>query len=148
MRSATLTMIIAMLALSGCSPEPADEAAVSDDATDVSQSNERAVAGETRTLDAIPSGFLGAWNFAVAECGVPASEGQLEIAADRIEYYESVATIEGITSAAPRSIIVEAGFTGEGESWRERLAYELSEAGDRLTTTTEDGNVSVRLRCS
>lgn len=147
MRSTRLTIIIAALAMFGCSREPADEAAVSDDATNVSQSNGLVGAGETRILEAIPSGFLGAWNFAVEECGVPASEGQLEIAADRIEYYESVATVEGITSAAPRSIIVKAGFTGEGESWRERLAYELSQAGDRLTTTTEGGNFSVRMRC-
>lgn len=103
--------------------------------------------GEPRRLEAIPEDFLGAWNFALEDCGEAASEGGLVMGADRIEYYESVATVEAVSSAAEGSIMVTAGFTGEGETWTERLGYELNATGDRLTTTTEDGSISVRMRC-
>lgn len=141
MRRSLTPLLFGALAWAGCAGEDGEQNVAKPIANEAI-----ALPEAPQTLNGVPQDFLGAWNFALEDCNVAASEGRLVIAPERIEYYESVATIESV-SGAPRSIIVEAEFTGEGESWTERLAYELNAAGDRLTTTTEDGDVSVRMRC-
>ncbi|MEM8696065.1 MAG: hypothetical protein AAGE05_08615 [Pseudomonadota bacterium] len=104
-------------------------------------------AAEPETIAAIPEAFHGRWDFSEETCGDPASEMRLDIAADRIVYYESAAIPQTITQTAPSAVTVIHRFSGEGEEWEETLAYELSEDGDRLTVNTPDGSLSIRMRC-
>ena len=99
------------------------------------------------TLGAIPDAFLGRWDFTEEGCTDESSEMRLTIDAGRISYYESSATPLSIQQSAPNSIVIEHLFSGEGEEWRETLAYELDEDGERLTVSAPDGNMSIRLRC-
>ncbi|MGJ8535676.1 MAG: hypothetical protein ACSHW2_00850 [Parasphingopyxis sp.] len=99
------------------------------------------------TLEAIPAAFQGRWDFAEDTCADPGSEMRLDIEADRISYYESSATPETITQTGPEALTIDHRFSGEGEEWTETLAYSLSEDGERLTVTSPDGSMSVRMRC-
>lgn len=99
------------------------------------------------TLDAIPESFVGRWDFTEQGCTDESSEMRLTIATGRVTYYESSATPLSIRQSAPNSMVIEHLFSGEGEEWRETLAYELDEEGERLTVSAPDGNMSIRMRC-
>jgi hypothetical protein len=135
--------VLAALAVASCSggSEPEDRP----DTSAAGMENGSAVAAET--LDAMPADFHGRWDFSEETCRDPASEMRLDIAADRITYYESAATPETITRTGPEALTVVHRFSGEGEEWRETLAYELDTDGERLTVSTPDGSMSIRMRC-
>lgn len=132
----------ALLALAACSGDESDEAPAPDPA---SVDAEAEAASET--LEAMPEDFRGRWDFAVEDCDDPASEMQLEIGAEEVSYYESSAEVTAIERTGPHTLAVEHRFTGEGEQWDETLGYELSEDGERLTVTTPEGDLSIRMRC-
>lgn len=131
----------AILALTACS------------AGDTSDSDEPSVAGpeadiaSPETLEAIPAEFQGRWDIAEDACADDSSEMRLDIQADRITYYESSATPETITRTEAGALTIDHQFSGEGEEWTETLAYGLSEDGERLTVTSPDGSISIRMRC-
>lgn len=135
-------MLAACAALSACSGASEPDA---DTATDPAAGAPEQTAEQT--LDAMPADFQGRWDFAVEDCSNEASEMGLTIEADRVSYYESSAIPETITQTGPGSLTVQHRFSGEGDEWQETLAYELSEDGDRLTVTTQEGDVSIRMRC-
>lgn len=149
-RATNLTTVAVLLALAGCLGEsdvPANALAAGNEAVAPDAPAVNQAAPPTRTLSAIPEPFHGRWDFALDYCADQASEGALTIAADRIAYYESEARVAEIASSAPSAVTVTGEFSGEGQNWRERIGYELNAAGDRLTTTAEDGSVTARLRC-
>lgn len=133
--------LLSLAACSGDGPAESDANVVAP----APAGNESEPAGQT--LSAIPEPFQGRWDFALDSCGDAASEGELTISGDSLEYYESVARVVGVTGQSPSAIAVQAEFSGEGQSWRERIGYALNADGDRLTTTAEDGSESVRMRC-
>lgn len=131
--------IAAALALAACSGgDPADNIQAETAETDT---------GTRQSLEAIPAAFRGRWDFAEETCADPASEIRLDIEANRITYFESSATPGTITQTAPGALTIEHRFAGEGEEWTETLAYSLSEDGERLTVTSPDGSMSIRMRC-
>jgi hypothetical protein len=99
------------------------------------------------TLEAIPAEFQGRWDIVEDACADDGSEMRLDIEADRITYYESSATPETITRTEAGALTIDHLFSGEGEEWNETLAYGLSEDGERLTVTSPDGSMSIRMRC-
>ncbi len=101
----------------------------------------------SETLETMPEEFVAQWDFAEQDCGSDASEMQLRIEPSLIEFYESIAEPRAIQRNGPRSLTVTHAFSGEGETWEETLAYELNEDGDRLTVTTPEGSMSVRVKC-
>ncbi|QLC25711.1 hypothetical protein HFP57_12240 [Parasphingopyxis algicola] len=135
--------VMAALAVASCSggsePDDRPDAVATDTAN--------GVAVEMETLDAMPVDFRGRWDFSAETCRDPASEMRLDIAADRIAYYESAATPETITRTGPGAVTIVHRFSGEGEEWQETLAYELDGDGERLTVSTPDGSMSIRMRC-
>ncbi|MBC7987001.1 MAG: hypothetical protein H7X93_10115 [Sphingomonadaceae bacterium] len=144
---ATVSTLLALAACSGGNEPQANANAQGNDVAAPPAPAGNQTAPAARALSAIPEPFYGRWDFALDYCGDAASEGALTIAADRIEYYESEARVAEIATSAPGAITVTGEFSGEGQSWRERIGYELNTAGDRLTTTAEDGSVSARMRC-
>ncbi|MCA1748673.1 MAG: hypothetical protein ABR601_00420 [Parasphingopyxis sp.] len=131
--------IIALLALAACSGgEEEQEAPAADPA---------AIEAEPVALEAMPEEFRGRWDFAIEDCDDPASEMRLEIGADEVQFYESSADLTAIERTGETSLTVDHHFTGEGEEWNETLGYELSEDGERLTVSTPEGSLSIRMRC-
>lgn len=131
-------LALALLVFAACSGGEREEAPVPDPVE---------VEAEPEMLEAMPEEFRGRWDFAAEDCDDPASEMQLEIGADRVSYYESSAEITAIERTTPGTLAVEHRFTGEGEQWNETLGYALSEDGERLSVTTPEGSLSVRMRC-
>lgn len=98
-------------------------------------------------LEAMPAEFRGRWDFALEDCADDASEMRLVIEPTEVRYYESSAELTAIARTGERSLAAEHRFAGEGEEWTETLGYELNEAGDRLSVTTPEGSLSIRMRC-
>lgn len=135
----SIMIAAAILALTACSDgnEPGNEEPGAAEA-DIA---------EPETFDAVPAAFLGRWDFAEDTCTDQGSEMRLGIEANRITYYESSATLVMIAQTEPGTLMIDHLFSGEGEEWTETLAYTLSEDGERLTVTSPDGSMSIRMRC-
>lgn len=131
--------LIAALALAACTSGGETEADAPEQPVDTVETPE--------TLAAMPEAFLGRWDFSEDSCGDPASEMRLDIQPELVTFYESQAVPTTITQSEPGSLVVGHRFSGEGEEWTEQLAYELSEDGDRLTVTSPNGSLSIRMRC-
>jgi hypothetical protein len=84
--------------------------------------------------DAIPDALLGRWGLTVADCepGRVGAEGLLTVTANRLEFYESVGTLDEIREVAGEHIRATFDFTGEGMEWERDMALELQEAGGAL----------------
>ncbi len=136
--------LIAILCIAGCAPA-GDEG--QDAPAAGTPADEAAAPATSEILETMPEAFRGQWDFDEAGCADPASEMRLAIEADSVRFYESVAAPISIVGNGPDSLTVDHRFSGEGEEWTETLAYELSEDGDRLTVTTTDGSLSIRIRC-
>ncbi len=136
--------IAATLLMAGCSGASEDQSA---EAGGTDQASEATADAANQTLETMPEAFQGNWDFSEEDCGTGLSEMQLTVAANSVTFYESEAQLSAITQTAPRTITAQHGFSGEGEQWEETLAYELSEDGDRLTVTTPEGSMSIRMRC-
>ncbi|WP_298019519.1 hypothetical protein [uncultured Parasphingopyxis sp.] len=103
---------------------------------------------EETELAAMPEKFRGEWDLSEADCAGSGSDMHLTIEADRVEYYESAAELTQLMQTAPGTVTAEHAFSGEGEQWTETIAYELSEDGERLTVTTPQGDLTIRVRCA
>ncbi|MBC2776361.1 hypothetical protein [Parasphingopyxis marina] len=134
----TPLLLSALIALAGCAPGSEDPAPVpaQDDTGPAAQA-----------LNAMPESFRGHWDLSEEGCADENSEMRLLIAANTATFYESRAEITGVEAQGAQAVIADHRFTGEGETWDERLAYELSENGQRLTVETVDGSLSIRMRC-
>lgn len=130
--------ILAVAACSGGNDQNGEETGVAEPTAD---------SASPETLEGIPAAFQGRWDFAEEDCANDASEMRLNIAADQINYFESSAVPETITQTEPDTLTITHLFSGEGEEWTETLAYTLSEDGERLTVTSPDGSMSIRMRC-
>lgn len=81
----------------------------------------------------IPSRFQGVWASAGA-CGLE-DPRTIEITPHKIDYYESVETIENVI-VSDNTISFTATFTGEGSTGTTNREYTLSDDGKMLTTPT------------
>jgi len=90
----------------------------------------------------IPVNFRGEWNTRLQDCGTGRNDTRLIIDARTVRFYESRGEVTGVTRDGPRSITVEARYTGEGRTWNRSARMTLSRDGDRLTI---DG--AARQRC-
>ena len=78
--------------------------------------------------------FRGRWGLVPADCEPRRSDatGLLEINEDELRFYESRATPDGLVEYAPRRIVGEFDFVGEGQVWRRTMSLELQEGGRTL----------------
>jgi hypothetical protein len=90
----------------------------------------------------IPINFRGEWNARLQDCGTGRNASRLIVDARTVRFYESRAEVTGVTRNGPRSITVNARYTGEGRTWNRSTTMRLSGDGDQLTV---DG--SARQRC-
>lgn len=96
--------------------------------------------------DMVPVALQGRWAGLRERCGDAAAAMELQVTPDRLIFHESVGTIRRVTRKGEDSVVIDAAFTGEGESWNRRL--ELRASGDgRELTVANDGQSVVRKRC-
>ncbi len=89
------------------------------------------------TLAAMPSAWRGRWAGQGGSCA-DSSERRLDIEANRLVFYESVATPMRIERLSERELQLDLSFTGEGESWTRESVLVLSDNG-RTMRRSEDG---------
>jgi hypothetical protein len=92
----------------------------------------------------IPAAYQGRWTGEGDQCGDRAAALELTVTPDRLIFHESVGRAETVRSGGDNRIMVDAAFTGEGQSWRRGLM--LARAGNRLIVTN-DGTDVARKRC-
>lgn len=82
----------------------------------------------------IPSEFRGRWGLVPADCepGRADAKGLLTITAGKLEFYESVGTLDDIDEASANRIRASFDFTGEGMSWERDVSLELADGGAAL----------------
>lgn len=94
----------------------------------------------------IPVAFQGQWAGPDADCSDEASDLRLTVTPTELQFYESVGDVKSVAQAGTQAIIVDAGYTGEGDSWQRRQRLILSRDGRRLTISGPTSS-TVRKRC-
>src|SRR5690606_41044940 len=76
----------------------------------------------------------GRWGLAPADCTstLGDAKGLLTITANRLEFYESVGTLDTITQAGPNRVRASFDFEGEGMTWERELVLEVEDDGATL----------------
>lgn len=90
--------------------------------------------GGIAPIAAIPDEFLGEWNADLSDCGTGLNDSRLRIEPKRVRFYESDAAVQRVTVLGRRAIRVTASFVGEGQTWTDKIEFELSQAGDSLSS--------------
>jgi hypothetical protein len=98
-------------------------------------------------MQAMPVAMHGVWAGEGTRCA-RSSDLRLEIAGDRLTFYESVAKPVAITRGEGSSIDVQLELSGEGDTWRERQTFTLSGDGQRLVRAMADGRSVTYARCN
>lgn len=81
--------------------------------------------------DTVPVAFHGVWAATMKDCDAPA-ETRLEIAADRLRFYESSGPVASVEATGATEILVVVSLSGEGANSRRSFRYRLLGDGDRL----------------
>ncbi|WJY17835.1 hypothetical protein QQS45_09350 [Alteriqipengyuania flavescens] len=80
----------------------------------------------------IPERFRGVWDYVEGSC-MASSDLRIDIGPDRIEFYESLGTVESVEVDGVDTMIVTLAIEGEGETWETATRYVLTQDGERLT---------------
>jgi len=91
-------------------------------------------AGETSAPTEIPAVIQGRWGMVAADCepGRDDAKGLLTITAGKLEFYESVGTLDAITESAPTRIRASFQFEGEGMTWQRDMVLDVQDEGATL----------------
>jgi hypothetical protein len=82
----------------------------------------------------IPAVMRGRWGLVAADCDPSRDDakGLLAIGADKLEFYESVGTLDTIMEAEPARIRAAFDFEGEGMTWEREIVLDLQDDGKTL----------------
>lgn len=142
----------ALIALGACgsgSDEADQPAPQAETATEIAPANTPPASADADDIDAIPAAFHGRWGLVAADCepGRADAKGLLTIGTDRLEFYESVATLNEVQDASPTGIRATFDFTGEGMSWERDMAFELEDgAATMVRSEFENGAITDTFR--
>ena len=142
MRS-TLLVLPALLALAACdrgtqSADTTTEEAEADGNLVGNSSSSKPVTAPTDAgtpaPTEIPATIRGRWGLVAADCepGRDDAKGLLTITGDKLEFYESVGTLDVIQEAAPARIRASFDFTGEGMNWKRDMVLDVQDDGATL----------------
>jgi hypothetical protein len=139
MRLAALSLL-AVAVVSACS-EPAADDGAQETATAPESKSAPPVAlpsapGTPLPETTIPEPLRGEWGINLADCDVSsgAAKGNLQIDANSLKFYESVARIDRINSLSKVGIGAEFQFSGEGQEWKRTMQLSVSPDGKTLTS--------------
>jgi len=140
-----LTATFAVLALSACQKAPAAETEPKADATETAIPVEPdggigdgapPLAGETIGAgNAIPAAFQGRWGMTANDCDpaqADVAKGLMVVSGNRLEFYESVGTLDDIESVSATRLAGDFNFTGEGMEWERDITMDLQDNGRTL----------------
>jgi hypothetical protein len=99
------------------------------------------------TPGTLPAAFRGQWTGTTEECGNRRSDLYLSLEAREMRFYESLGAVTAVEQIGADTIIVNASYEGEGQSWSRRQKLSLSADGTLLTVANQ-GNSIVRKRCT
>jgi len=96
---------------------------------------------------AIPVQYRGRWGMTANDCtpGRSDAKGLMEIRANSIKFYESLASLQEQRPAIATSFSGTFGFEGEGQSWERVIT--LTRTGDTLKRAQADGTFTYK-RCA
>ena len=82
----------------------------------------------------IPAALQGRWGLVAADCepGRADAKGLLTITADKLEFYESVGTLDTIMDAEPTRVRATFDFEGEGMTWQREVVLDVQDDGATL----------------
>jgi hypothetical protein len=96
----------------------------------------------------IPAQFQGKWDSDLQSCNSRASEGRLDISADRVQFYESGGPVQKVVTYGNSDIELSIELSGEGQTWISDNYFRLSDNQNSLTDLTRGEPGFVRYRCS
>lgn len=90
--------------------------------------------GTSTAADEIPAAMRGRWGMVAADCepGRADAKGLLVIGTNRLEFYESVGTLDSLEEQTPTRIRGDFDFTGEGMEWERDVTLEVQDGGRTL----------------
>jgi hypothetical protein len=141
-----LSVSLAVVALAACSGEPEAPATpaseiTSEPATEAPANvpEETPMAPETAepaeaAVSAIPPAIRGRWGLVPADCTSDRGDakGLLEVSADQLKFYESVAKLDTVKEAGTSRIRASFDYSGEGQSWKQDVVLDAQDAGKTL----------------
>ncbi|MFS0851941.1 hypothetical protein AB3M93_21250 [Novosphingobium panipatense] len=147
-RTLPLVAIGAVLALGACSPDPDTTAssAAPTQTEEVFQEEAPAVLettaaaadeqddGTAAGMAEIPETIRGRWGLVTADCtsNKGDAKGLLEISADQLKFYESVARLGEIKEAGESRIRATFDYTGEGQNWTQDVVLDVQDDGKTM----------------
>lgn len=105
---------------------PSDQAG--DDATSTP------AATDTDGNASVPIAVRGRWGLVPADCTSTRGDakGLIEVSAQQVKFYESVATLANVEERSPASIRADWSFIGEGMTWSRDMTLTVQSGGDQL----------------
>ena len=127
----------ALLALAACdrgTPSADEGAAPADPATESHSPAPEPTAMETPAPAEIPPALRGRWGLVPGDCTSNRGDakGLLTVSADKLEFYESVGTLDAIKESTPTRIRASFNFEGEGMTWQREIVLDVQESGAAL----------------
>ncbi|GLK43196.1 MULTISPECIES: hypothetical protein [Novosphingobium] len=148
-RTLPFLALTAALALGACSKQPDATAttAAPTETEEVFQESPAPVEASEAGLDAgglgadkgasaseIPETIRGRWGLVPADCTSTKGDakGLLEVSADQLKFYESVAKLGEIKEAGESRIRGTFDYTGEGQSWTNDVVLDVQDDGKTM----------------
>lgn len=131
--------LAALTTLSACNSEPEAPVAPSNEASTAAPAEApladptAATPAEFERMD-IPAAIQGRWGMVAADCEPDRADakGLLVIGARRLEFYESVGTLNELDEMEPTRIRGSFDFTGEGMEWDRDVTLDVQDSGKTL----------------
>ncbi|QNA83052.1 hypothetical protein G4G27_02745 [Sphingomonas sp. So64.6b] len=120
-----------------------DSMATTDNATNVPMPTPTSTA---KTANAFPAAYQGRWGMNANDCDPKRDDnkGLLTVSAETLKFYESRARIASLKAISPTRLIADLSFSGEGQTWNSKTAFELTDGGKTLLRTEEEPASSYR----
>ena len=104
------------------------------------------VAPARSVVPVVPAEFRGHWNLNQAMCGRDTGDARLEITNRRVRFYESEGPVLAVRRLDRRTVRLTVQLSGEGETERRDVTFQLSADGRSLTDRMDPPFTRVRCR--